>query len=131
MDHQRLTQIGLFTGLRDDQLRRIATYATEFSVAAGEEIIREHDYSYEILAIEEGSAEVRRDGKLVATLGPGEIVGELGVLSRDTRSATVTATARMRLIRLSSWDVRRLERIAPDAISSIEEIAARRRRASG
>ncbi len=131
MDHQRLTKIGLFANLRDDQLRRIAAYATEFSVPAGKQIIRERDYSYEVLAIEEGSAEVWRDGKLLATLGPGEIVGEVGVLSGDPRSATVTASEPMRLIGLSRWDIRRLHRIAPDALDSIERIAASRARAGG
>ena len=131
MDHRRLTKIGLFANLSDEQLRRIAVYATEFSVPAGKQIIRERDYSYEVLAIEEGSAEVWREGKFVATIGPGEIVGELGVLSGGQRSATVIAIEPMRLIRLSRWDVRRLQRIAPDAIDSIEQIAASRRHASG
>jgi CRP-like cAMP-binding protein len=124
-------KIGLFVDLDHNQLRRIAAYATELSVAAGERIIRKDDWSYELLAIEEGSAEVWRDGILVATLGPGEIVGELGVLDGGLRSATVIAIEPMRLIKLSRWDVRRLRRIAPAAIDSIERIAASRRHASG
>ena len=57
--------------------------------------MREGDYSYDVLAIEEGTARVDRDGEHVAELGPGDVVGEMGVLERAQRNATVVATSPM------------------------------------
>lgn len=126
MDIDLLRKIDVFAPLTDEQLRRLATYATEFSVPAGEVLISQHDYSYDVLAIESGTAEVRRGGRAIATVGPGELVGEAGALGAQRRSASVVATSPMRLIRLSRWDVRRLARIAPDALERMHSLAASR-----
>ena len=64
--------------------------------------MREGDYSYDLLAIEEGTAKIERHGEHVADIGPGDIVGEMGVLERAQRNATVIATSPMRLITLTS-----------------------------
>ena len=70
-------------GLRRPRRRgagHIAALAAEVSVPAGKELVREGDYSYDVLAIEEGTARVERDGEHVAELGPGDVFGEMGVL---------------------------------------------------
>jgi CRP-like cAMP-binding protein len=123
MDIAVLKRIQIFERLSDDQLARIAAYATEFSASPGEVIMRQNDYSYDVIAIEAGEAEIRRGGRLIARVGAGELVGEAGALGRQLRSATVTAVTPMRLIRLSGWDVRRLERIAPVALEQMRETA--------
>jgi CRP-like cAMP-binding protein len=61
-----------------------------------------------MIAIESGTADVMRDGDTVASVGPGDVVGELGVLEKGMRNASVVATSPMRLIRLTNWDVGRL-----------------------
>jgi CRP/FNR family cyclic AMP-dependent transcriptional regulator len=94
--------------MAEHDLKRIATFATEDSVPAGATLMREGDYSNDMLAIESGSASVIQDGRTVATLGPGDVVGERGVLTRDLRNASVVASSPMRLIRLTNWDVKRL-----------------------
>jgi signal-transduction protein with cAMP-binding, CBS, and nucleotidyltransferase domain len=126
MDIDLLRKIHVFAPLSDEQLGRLATYATEFSVAAGEVLMNERDYAYDVLAIAAGTAEVRRGGHVIASVGPGELVGEAGALSAQRRSASVIATSPMRLIRLSHWDVRRLARIAPDALDRMHALAADR-----
>src|SRR5919206_1152464 len=107
MDPARLKKIPVFADLSEQELEHIAALAAEVSVPAGKELVREGDYSYDVLAIEEGEAKVERSGEHVADLGPGDVIGEMGVLDRSQRSATVTATTPMRLITLTSWDVRR------------------------
>ena len=62
----------------------------------GKELVREGDYSYDLLVIEEGTAKVDTSGDTVAELGPGDVVGEMGVLERAQRNATVIATSPMR-----------------------------------
>ena len=59
MDKGRLKAIPLFENLDDHDLQVIATFANEMSVSEGEVLVREGDFSYELMAIEEGTAEVR------------------------------------------------------------------------
>jgi CRP/FNR family cyclic AMP-dependent transcriptional regulator len=108
MDPENLRAVPLFASMAEHDLKRIATFATEDSVPAGATLMREGDYSNDMLAIESGSASVIQDGRTVATLGPGDVVGERGVLTRDLRNASVVASSPMRLIRLTNWDVKRL-----------------------
>ena len=127
MDPAHLRNIPVFSDLDDDELSKIASLAAEVSVPEGRELVREGDYSYDVLAIEEGTASVERDGARIADLGPGDVVGEMGVLERSQRNATVRATSPMRLIILSRWDLKRLERRDPSAFDQIRETLEARR----
>jgi CRP-like cAMP-binding protein len=127
MDPARLKKIDVFADLSDEELQHIANLAAEVSVPEGKELVREGDYSYDLLAIEEGTAEVTRDGDRVAELGPGDVIGEMGVLERAQRSATVVATSPMLLVTLTSWDVRRLRKSAPDAVEHLRGVVEQRR----
>src|SRR6266542_6943840 len=127
MDPARLKKIPVFADLTDDERGHIASLAAEVSVPEGKELVREGDYSYDVLAIEEGTARVERDGALLADLGPGDVVGEMGVLERSQRTATVIATSPMLLVTLTSWDIRRLRKSAPKAVEHLREIVAQRR----
>ena len=126
MDPARLRKIPVFSDLEDDELESIATLAAEVSVPEGKELVREGDYSYDVLAIEEGTASVERHGEHLADLGPGDVVGEMGVLQREQRNATVVATSPMRLVTLTSWDIRRLQKTAPNAVAHLREVVAQR-----
>jgi CRP-like cAMP-binding protein len=79
------------------------------------------------MAIEEGTAEVTRAGEHVADLGPGDFFGEIGLLERALRTATVTATSHMRLITLTGWDMKRMEKAIPEAVEEIRRVLEERR----
>ena len=128
MDQARLRRIPAFADLSDDDLARIAALASELSVPAGKVLVREGDWSYDMLAIEEGTADVLRGGARIAELGPGDVVGEIGVMDATQRSATVVATSGMLLITLDRWSVKKLVRQAPDAIDHLRAVADARRR---
>lgn len=127
MDASRLKSIPLFAEVGDEELSQIAPFANEVSVEEGKVLLREGDFSYELMAIEEGSAEVTRGGEHVADLGPGDFFGEMGLLERTLRNATVTATSPMRLITLTGWDLKRVERAAPEAIERVRSALEERR----
>ncbi|HEY7620664.1 MAG TPA: cyclic nucleotide-binding domain-containing protein [Solirubrobacteraceae bacterium] len=127
MDPGRLKKIPVFADLTDEQLGHIAALAAEVSVPESKELVREGDYSYDVLAIEEGTARVERSGAVIAELGPGDVFGEMGVLERSQRNATVVATSPMLLVTLTSWDVRRLAKTAPAAVEHLREVVAQRR----
>ena len=127
MDPGRLKKIPVFADLDDDELGHIAALADEVSVPLGKELVREGDYSYDVLAIEEGTARVERNGQYIDNVGPGDVVGEMGVLERSQRNATVVATSPMLLVTLTSWDIKRLRKSAPAAVEHLREIVAARR----
>ena len=127
MDKDHLKSIPVFAELDDDARDAIAKLAAEVSVPEGKELVREGDFSYELIAIEEGTSRVHHGDETLAELGPGDIVGETGVLEGTQRNASVTATSPMRLVTLTTWDVRRLGKQSPGAIERLRELAAARR----
>ena len=129
MDATRLKSIPLFEEVGEEELAQIAPFAQEVSVEEGKVLVREGDFSYEFMAIEEGQAEVTRGGEHVADLGPGDFFGEMGLLEKTLRNATVTAKTPMRLITLTGWDLRRVERTAPQAIERVRSVLEERREA--
>jgi CRP/FNR family transcriptional regulator, cyclic AMP receptor protein len=126
MDPNRLTAIPLFSKLSPDEARRLATFATEASVAEGQMLMKQGDYSYELIAIEEGTADVIRDGSKIASVGKGDLIGEMGLLAREKRNADVIATSPMRVIKLTHWEIRRM---SDDTVDRIKEIVEQRRQA--
>ena len=126
MNEKRLADLPLFEGMDHDALRTVSKVAQEVSVSEGAELVREGDYSYELTIIDEGQAEVMHEGQVVATLGPGDVFGESGVLSKGMRNADVRATTPMRLITLTGWDLRRLRSRIPLLEERISALAAER-----
>jgi CRP/FNR family transcriptional regulator, cyclic AMP receptor protein len=127
LDVSRLKSIPLFEDVPEDELRQIAGFAQEVNVDQGRELVREGDFSYEFMVIEDGEAEVTRGGDHVADLGPGDFFGEMGLLERTLRNATVTAKTQMRLVTLTGWDLKRMERHIPDAIERVRATLEERR----
>ena len=127
LDPSRLKQIPLFEKFSDDELRQIAPFAEQTSAEPGSVLVREGDYSYQFVAIEEGNAKVERDGETVAELGAGDFFGEIGLLEKSLRTATVVATSPMRLITLTGWDMARVEKAMPEAIEELHRTIEERR----
>lgn len=126
MDAERLKKVRVFADLDDAGREAISKLAAEVSVPDGKELVREGDFSYDLIAIEEGTARVHHGEETVAELGPGDVVGEIGVLERSQRNASVTATSPMMLVTLTGWDVRKLRKQVPDAVTRLEELVAAR-----
>ena len=121
MDPDNLRAVPLFASMDDEHLHRIATFASEDSAPEGATLVREGDFSNDMVAIESGTAEVLRKGEKVGSLGPGDVFGEMGVLGKENRSATIVATSPMRLVRLDSWNVKRLPQSVRDQMAELVE----------
>jgi CRP-like cAMP-binding protein len=126
MDTSQLKRIPLFSGASDEELKRVAVFAESKELPDGAEIVKEGGFSSALMAIEEGTAKVTREGEHVADLGPGDIFGEAGMLDESMRSASVTATSRVRLISLGHFEVKRLKKDAPEVYGRIEELVEER-----
>ena len=81
----------LFENLSKRELQQVARIADELDIRAGKVLIREGERGREFFVIISGEVEVRRKGRKMATLGPGSFVGEMALLSKIPRVATVTA----------------------------------------
>ena len=130
MDASQLKSIPLFQEVSDEELREIAPFAEEATVEEGTQLVREGDFSYEFFAIEDGQAEVTRGGEKVAELGPGDFFGEIGVLERDLRTASVEAKTEMGLVTLTGWDMKRMEKAMPQAVERVRQVLEQRRTGS-
>jgi CRP-like cAMP-binding protein len=122
LDPSRVKAIPLFQSIPEDEVKQIATFAGEQSVEEGKHLVDEGDFSWEFMAIEEGEAEVLRGGDHVANLGPGDFFGEMGLLEKDRRNATVVAKTPMRILTLTSWDLRRM----PNAMEQVRQVMEER-----
>jgi len=87
-----LARMSLFAGLTDHQLEQVAGTVLERRVKAGKTVLKQGQWGHEFLLVLEGQLEIRRDGHVVATAGPGSHIGELAVLDDVRRNASVVAT---------------------------------------
>jgi CRP-like cAMP-binding protein len=121
MDPARLIRNPVFSQLEPHELSRLAALATEESYAVGTKLVRQGDFSTELYVIEEGTAAVLRDGAQIDEVGPGAIIGEVGVLEKTKRNADIVVTAPMLAIKVTHWEIRRLSN---ETRAKLEAIAA-------
>jgi CRP/FNR family cyclic AMP-dependent transcriptional regulator len=119
LDVSLLKSIPLFAEVPDEKLRKIAPFATTEEYAEGQVVVREGGYSNHFYAIEEGSVKVERDGQKLAELGEGDIFGEQGLLEKQERSATVTASSRLRVIKIEHWELSRMRKTMPEVVEEL------------
>lgn len=119
MDVSQLKRIPLFSDVPDDALQKIAPFATSEEWPEGKEIVKEGGFSNHFYAIEEGSAKVERGGEHIADLKAGDIFGEQGLLEHSERSATVTSTSDIRLIKIEHWELSRMKKAMPEAYDGL------------
>jgi CRP-like cAMP-binding protein len=100
LDH--LASIPLFSALSRKELQLVARASDEVSVNAGHELIRQGDIGREMFVLVDGSATVRRNGRKLGSVGPGSAIGELALLDKGPRTATVTTDVDSRLLVLGA-----------------------------
>jgi len=89
---EQLAAVPLFEGLSKKQLRRISSLMTRIDRPAGQVLTTEGQQGYEFFIVLEGEVEVRQGDRVIATRRPGDYVGEIALLDRRPRTATVVAT---------------------------------------
>ena len=89
---QALKNVPLFGGMSKRDLTEVARIADELDFSAGKELIRENEPGRQFFVLLEGEAVVRRRGRKVNTLGPGDFFGEIALLSERPTTATVVTT---------------------------------------
>ena len=126
MQASDLLAFELFSGLDPDQLDRCAEMFSEQRALMGEHLTEEHDFSYSFFLVLEGTVEVSADGEQVATLGPGDHFGEVGLVRGERRNADVRATETCRVAKLMTWDFEKLTETNPVLAQRLREKAEER-----
>ncbi|MDP1805894.1 MAG: cyclic nucleotide-binding domain-containing protein [Acidimicrobiales bacterium] len=96
LDH--LASVSLFSACSKKELEAVSRASDEVNLAAGSVLCEQGTVGREAFVLVEGSAEVARNGKKVAAIGPGTCVGELSLLDHGPRTATVTATTDLKVL---------------------------------
>ncbi|MBI2709883.1 MAG: cyclic nucleotide-binding domain-containing protein [Actinobacteria bacterium] len=99
---EHLSSVPLFSSCTRKDLQRIAKASDEIHLDAGKVLVEQGETGRECYVVIEGQAAVRRGGRKVASLGPGDTVGELALLDHGPRTATVVADTPMDVLVLSS-----------------------------
>jgi CRP-like cAMP-binding protein len=95
---EHLAAVPLFSACSKKELQLVARRAEDVTVEPGKVLVREGAAGAEFFVIVEGTAEVSRHGNKVAELGPGAFFGDLALLDKAPRNATVTAVTPMELV---------------------------------
>jgi CRP-like cAMP-binding protein len=125
---QNIASIWLFSECSAKEIRSISSVADSVTVPAGRVLVKEGTVGRELYLIVSGKATVTRKGKTVATLGSGSHFGELSLLDRRPRNATVTSKTDMELFVIGQRQFNALlETIPTLARKLISAMAARMR----
>src|ERR671929_2167774 len=93
-----MRKVPLFSKLKGKTLQEVASIADEIDLPKGKEMARQGDRGREFFILLEGEAEVRKDGRRVNTLGPGDFLGEISLVTKVPRTATVTTSGPARAL---------------------------------
>jgi CRP-like cAMP-binding protein len=118
--------VPLFAGLSKRELGQIASLADEIDLPAGKVLIREGERGREFFVLLEGEAEVTRKGRKLATRRAGEFFGEIALVSKLPRVATVKTREPSRALVIRDVEFRALLGRAPAiAVKVLEALADR------
>lgn len=137
MYEEVLAQTPLFADLTRRELETIGKSCRERSYPQGATLIQQGDTGAGLFIIISGHAEVVQDVKdlddttvrrNLATIGPGDVIGEMALLDDLPRSASVIATEPCRCLLLPLWDFRAVLRESPDIAIKLLGVLSRRLR---
>lgn len=124
---EALQRAPLFAGVPARRLKKLADVTDLRSFREGELLMRQNYRGEQLLVIVQGEVEVSRGGEVVATVGAGSFVGEVGLLEHADRSATVRANTRLKVLVLGIDAVAHVRTAMPQAFERLRTEADRRR----
>ena len=125
-----LRSVPLFSELDDAHLDRLADEFSKRTFSSGDSIATEGEGGRTFFVIEDGQASVSIGDREVGSLGPGDSFGEIALIDRAPRSATITATTDMTSYMLPIWSFRPIVEGSPEMLWKLLEGLAARLRAA-
>jgi CRP-like cAMP-binding protein len=130
VDVERLRALPLFGELDHHDLAVVATWVRELELSPGQTLVQQGDLPRDLVVLERGTVEVVRDGEMLATLGPGDVVGEMGLLGQHRAVATVRAREAVRAIAIPPERLDELADQMPELTERLRRTAAERARSN-
>ena len=120
VDAKRLEAVPLFAGLSRRERERVARWADEIDEPAGHHLVDQGAFAHEFFVLMEGTVEVRKDDAHLTDLEPGDFFGEIALVERERRTATVMATEPVRAIVMHSREFAAMRGEMPAVAARIE-----------
>lgn len=95
---EHLANVRMFSSLNRKELSLVAKAADVVTIKAGNEVVKEGSPGHEFFLILDGEASVKRGKRKIATLGSGSYFGEMALLDRGPRSATIVADTDLKVV---------------------------------
>jgi CRP/FNR family transcriptional regulator, cyclic AMP receptor protein len=121
-----LDHIDRFSGMSDDEVKKIASTGTYVTVPAEWSLMGEGTSADKAYLLISGEVSVRKHGKQVAKLGPGDIFGEMGIVNHKLRTATVVSLTRLECLHFTRQQIEELEQQIPSFREALESSAQSR-----
>ena len=121
-----LDHIDRFSSLSDAEVARIASVGTYVTVPADWALMGEGTSADKAYLLISGEVSVRQHGKEIATLGPGDIFGEMGIVSKKLRTASVVSLTRLECLHFTRDQIETLESEIPAFKEALEAAAKER-----
>lgn len=123
---EAIKQVPLFAGCSKRELAAIAKIADEVDLREGKELIREGARGSEFFVLLEGSVEARKGKRKLRTMGPGDSFGEIALIARTPRTATVVAKTPVRVLVVTDRSFKTLlERMPKIQVKVLQALAER------
>ncbi len=127
----QLQRVPLLSGLNKKELKLLAGFVREQRFSAGSAIVVDGQSGHGLYIIQDGRASVRKKGRMLNRMGPGDFFGEMAVLDGGPRTATVQADSDTVCLTLASWEVKPFLMDQPGvAYKMLQEVVRRVRRSS-
>jgi CRP/FNR family transcriptional regulator, cyclic AMP receptor protein len=121
-----IKRVPLFSSASKHELEEIAQLADEIDLPEGRTVITEGETGREFFVLVEGTADVVRGGKKVASIGPGDFFGEIALISKTPRNASITTTSAARALVITDRAFRQLLDQQPEiAVGVLHALAER------
>jgi len=127
---ETLGRVPLFSGVKTKDLKKLGKRMQERGFSEGDTITMEGETGLGFFVIEEGNATVSRNGRIVRSLGPGDFFGEIALIDKGPRSATVVASTDMRCRGMTAWEFKPFVEEHPDVAWGLMETVVERLRAA-
>jgi CRP-like cAMP-binding protein len=126
MTDVNLDHIDRFSDLSDDEVKKIAKTGTYVTVPENWALMGEGTAADKAYLLISGEVSVRHGGEEVATLGPGEIFGEMGIVNHKLRTATVISKTRLECLHFTRDQIEKLENEIPSFKKALTDTSSSR-----
>jgi CRP-like cAMP-binding protein len=126
-DPDRLALVSLFSSLSVDGRTRLASWMEVEDFHAGRRLTEQGAFDYAFFVLEQGRVRIEQDGRTVASLGPGDVFGEIAFFGDGRRNADVVAETAGRLLVMFGTRFREMQATMPDVAAQLESLVATRR----